>query len=442
MGDNDISRQFDGGSPRSEVDVRASVIYGFSRSTEQYSGSTRVQSTSPAYRVDLQLLTLIAQAEHRSGAALGLVLPWGAILRRDRPAGGSPTAVQETYDIGPGDLEIRARQDLSRLLGLRGKYLPRVVISLGTVAPTGPYIPKTSVLAPGETVAAQPDKYASLGRGVWWLTADAELFGALSEKLGWYAAFYSRTALADAENGFAWGPERRTSLGLAWRFWPGVLSASLGADWQWRGLSTELVYDPLAGRKIRSTFISGGGDWVDALPSLRAELPAGLAATLTARVPVFRDVQGLQGVQGVAVFAGLQYAFGLGAEQKPAVVHALAPMQPGDLPPGPAVASLLAAGRYTLVDYWATWCAPCQKLGPQIDDFAKMHPQLSVAKLDVSDWDPQTMQRYLPGLPGIPVVDLWGPDGRLVRRLVGAECGDFAAEALALPGVATTTERM
>jgi thioredoxin 1 len=93
------------------------------------------------------------------------------------------------------------------------------------------------------------------------------------------------------------------------------------------------------------------------------------------------------------------------------------------------------------VDYWATWCAPCQKLGPQIDEFAKEHPNLSVAKLDVSDWDPQAMQRYLPGLPGIPVVDLWGPDGRLVRRLVGPECGDFAAAALALPGMATATEQ-
>lgn len=236
MGDNDISRQFDGGGPRRDVDVRASVVYGFSRSTEQYSGTAPVQATSPAYRVDLHLLTLIAGAEHRSGLALGAVMPWGAILRRDRPAGGSPTAVQETYDLGPGDLELRLRQDLNRLFGLAGAALPRLVLSLGAVAPTGPYIPKVSVLAPGEAPSAEPDKYASLGRGVWWLTADAELFGTWGQRLGWYAALYTRTALNQADNGFAWGAERRSSAGLAWRFWPRVLSASLGADWQWRGL--------------------------------------------------------------------------------------------------------------------------------------------------------------------------------------------------------------
>lgn len=433
MGDNDISRQFDGAAPRREVEVRASTIYGFSRSTEQYSGTTRVQSSSPAYRVDLHLLTLIANAEHRLGTALGLVMPWGAILRRDRPLGGSPTAVQETYDLGPGDLELRARQDLGRLAGLSGKYLPRLVLSLGTVMPTGPYIAKSSVLAPGEALAADADKYASLGRGVWWLTADAELFGALGEKLGWYAALYTRHPLNQASNGFDWGGERRSSVGLSWRLWPGRLSASLGADWQWRDLASELVYDPLVGRKVRSTFVSGGGDWVDVLPSLRVELPAGLAATVSARLPVFRDVEGLQGVQGPAGFVGLQYAFGLGAE---AAAAPATPMQPGDRPPGPAVADQLVAGRTTLIDYWASWCAPCLKLSPQLEEFTRQHPEIRLVKIDVGDWDPPQLQRYLPGLPGIPVVDLWGPDGRLVRRLVGAACSDFAS-ALPLPVAAT-----
>lgn len=428
MGDNDISRQFDGSEQRRDLDLRLSAIYGFSRSTQQFSGSSAVETTSPQYRVDLHLITLIASAEHRSGAGVGLVFPWGAILRRDRPAGGSPTAVQETYDVGPGDLEIRARQDVGRLFGLQGKYLPRLVLSVGSVMPSGQYIPKSTIVAPGETAPPQPDKYASLGRGVWWLTADAELFGALADQIGWYAAFYTRTSLNLAENGFDWGPEQRTSLGLSWRFWPGRLGASLGMDWQRRGLSTEMVYDPLVGQKVRTTFISGGGDWVDVLPSLRADLLGGLAATLTARIPVYRYVEGLQGVQGPAGFLGLQYAFGVG-DSAPAVAKVAKPqMVPGDLPTGPAVAGLLAAGRYTVVDYWATWCAPCLKLSPELEDFAKERPDLVLAKLDVTEWDQPMLDRYLPGVPGIPVVDLWGPDGRLVKRLIGPQCSGFRTE--------------
>ncbi len=428
MGDNDISRQFDGADQRRDYELRLSTIYGFSRSTQQFSGSEAQETTSPQYRVDLHLVTLIAAAEHRSGAALGLVFPWGAILRRDRPAGGSPTAVQETYDVGPGDLELRARQDIGRIFGLRGKYLPRLVLSLGAVMPTGPYIPKSTIVAPGESAPPETDKYASLGRGVWWLTADAELFGALADQLGWYAAFYTRTSLNMAENGFDWGPEQRASLGLSWRLWPGRLGASVGVDWQRRGLSTEMVYDPLVGQKVRTTFISGGGDWVDVLPSVRAELVAGLAATLTARIPVYRYVEGLQGVQGVAGFVGLQYAFGAGDVAAAAAKSGLAPMGVGDGAPGPAVADVLAAGRYTIVDYWATWCAPCLKLSPDLEEFAKERPDIALAKIDVTDWDQPQLDRYLPGVPGIPVVDLWGPDGKLVKRLIGPQCNAFRLE--------------
>ena len=432
MGDNDISRQFDGAGQRRDFDLRLSTIYGFSRSTEQFAGSSAVETTSPQYRVDLHLITLIASAEHRSGAGMGLVFPWGAILRRDRPAGGAPTAVQETYDVGPGDLELRARQDVGRLFGLQGKYLPRLVVSLGAVTPSGPYIPKSTIVAPGETAPPETDKYASLGRGVWWLTADAELFGALATDVGWYAAFYTRTSLNLAENGFDWGPERRTSLGLSWRFWPGRLGASLGADWQHRGLSTELVYDPLVGEKVRTTFISGGGDWVDLLPSLRADLVGGLAATFTARFPVYRNVEGLQGVQGPAAFVGLQYAFGVGEVSAAPLRPALTPMAAGDAPTGPAVANLLVPGRFTIVDYWATWCAPCLQLSPELEEFAGKRPDIVLAKLDVTAWDQPDLDRYLPGVPGIPVVDLWGPDGKLVKRLIGPQCNAFRTQ-LPLP---------
>ncbi len=432
MGDNDFARQFDGGGPRQTWNLRLSAIYGYSPSTQWFSGDSPRPADSPFYRTDLHLMTLVANADHRSGAGLGLTMPYGAIFRRDRDPNGPLDSKLETYDVGPGDLEMRLRQDLTALSGTLPRGLPRLVVSAGVVAPTGPYIPKQTSIGGDQVAIDAPTRYASLGRGVWWLLADIELFGALPADLAWYAALYTRTPLQEAINGFDWGPERRTGVGLSWRFWPKYLSASLGIDWQWRGLATELVYSPLKEQVVRTDFISGGGHWVELAPTLRAELPAGLAATATLRLPLYRDVRGTQGVQDYGVFVGVQYSLGVGDTQMPEASTAPQPLAPGSEAPGPAVAALLVPGKYTVIDYWATWCAPCLKLAPAIEQLQADRPDLAVQRLDVGDWGPAEMARYLPGLPGIPVLDLWSPEGKLVQRLVGADCMEFHKN-LAIP---------
>jgi len=430
VGDNDISRQFDGGGALRAWRVRGSAIYGWSSSTRWYSRDVEVDPDSKDYRVDLHLGTLIVGGEHRSGFGAAAVMPWGAILRTDRdPAGQTPDASRTTYDVGPGDLELRLRQDLGRALGLRAAWMPRLVVAVGAVAPTGPYIPKVTIVAPGDPPPVDTGRYNSLGRGVWWLVADAELFGAIGRGVGWYAALYTRTALQEAVNSFDWGSERRYAVGATWQAVPGRLAASLGADWQWRGRSTELVYDPLVGKKLRTTFISGGGDWLDLLPTVRGEIGAGVSATLTARIPLWRNVQGVQGIQNTAYFAGISYEFGAGAEIAPARPQ---PLAVGALPPGPLIAAALATGKPTIIDFWAEWCAPCKALTPKLEEFVKTRPDIALVRVDVTDWNQDQMDQYLPGLPGIPVVDLWTADGKLAARLVGPDCDAFAT-ALPLP---------
>jgi thioredoxin 1 len=77
---------------------------------------------------------------------------------------------------------------------------------------------------------------------------------------------------------------------------------------------------------------------------------------------------------------------------------------------------VLQARGPVLVDLWAEWCPPCRKMGPVIDDLARLRDEVTVGKLDV-DQHPQVAERY--GVRSIPTLLLFR-DGKLVDRRVGA----------------------
>jgi thioredoxin 1 len=70
-----------------------------------------------------------------------------------------------------------------------------------------------------------------------------------------------------------------------------------------------------------------------------------------------------------------------------------------------------------LVDFWASWCAPCRMIAPVVEELAKEYDgKLKVAKLDV-DATREIAQNF--GIMSIPTLLIFN-GGRVADQLVGA----------------------
>lgn len=69
----------------------------------------------------------------------------------------------------------------------------------------------------------------------------------------------------------------------------------------------------------------------------------------------------------------------------------------------------------TLVDFFATWCGPCQMLSPVLEKIAEEKEELNIVKIDI---DKETKLAVENGVEVVPTVLIF-KDGKQVNRFEG-----------------------
>lgn len=78
---------------------------------------------------------------------------------------------------------------------------------------------------------------------------------------------------------------------------------------------------------------------------------------------------------------------------------------------------VLESQEPVVVDFWATWCAPCRAIAPVLEELAGQYKgKVKVAKVNIDD-NQDTPQQY--GIRSIPTLLIF-KGGKVVEQIVGA----------------------